>query len=64
MGNLTAILSTNLGEEINKKKRKKRKHEYQVNMTTALSKVKEFLSFLFNSGNVIQFIERLIRVCP
>lgn len=57
MGNLTAILSSNLGEEINKKKRK---HEYQVNMTTALSKVKEFLSFLFNKVNVLQFIETLI----
>ena len=60
MGNLTAILSSNLGEEINKKKRKKRKHEYQVNMTTALSKVKEFLSFLFNSLDVLQFIKKLV----
>ena len=60
MGNLTAILSTNLGEEINKKKRKKKKHEYQVNMTTALSKVKEFLAFLFNSVDVLQFIETLV----
>jgi hypothetical protein len=58
MGNLTAILSSNLGEEINKKKKK---YDYQVNKTTALSKVKEFLAFLFNSLDVLQFIEMLVR---
>lgn len=57
MGNLTAVLSSNLGEEINKKKRK---YDYQVNKTTALSKVKEFLAFLFNSLDVLQFIETLV----
>jgi len=57
MGNLTAILSSNLGE---KKHKKKRKHEYQVNRTTALSKVKEFLAFLFNSLDVLQLIETLV----
>ncbi|MFV1976089.1 MAG: IS4 family transposase [Candidatus Scalindua sp.] len=57
MGNLTAILSSNLGEKINKKKRK---YDYQVNKTTALSKVKEFLAFLFNSLDVLQFIETLV----
>ena len=58
MGNLTAVLSSNLGGEINKKK--KRKHEYQVNRTTALSKVKEFLAYLFSSLDVLQFIEMLV----
>jgi hypothetical protein len=57
MGNLTAILSSNLGEEINERKRK---YDYQVNKTTALSKVKEFLAFLFNSLDVIHFIEMLV----
>ena len=57
MGNLTAILSSNLGEEINQKKRK---YDYKVNKTTALSKVKEFLAFLFNSLDVLQFIEMLV----
>lgn len=57
MGNLTAILSSNLGKGINEKKRK---YDYQVNKTTALSKVKEFLAFLFNSLDVLHFIEMLV----
>ena len=60
MGNLTAILTSNLADKINTKKRKQNKHDYQVNMTTALSKVKEALALLFNGLNVLAIIEMLI----
>ena len=57
LGNLTSILSFNI--EIVPKKRK-RKYQYQVNVTSALSKVKGVLALLFTKQNIINLLERLM----
>lgn len=58
MGNLTAILSCSL-TQCNIKKRGNTKHKYQVNMTTALSKVKDTIALLFTKLNVTELLYRL-----
>ena len=58
LGNLTAILSCSL-EGIIKKKKVRAKHKYQVNITTALSKVKDTIVLLFTHLNVSQLLNKL-----
>ena len=58
MGNLTSILSSGLDSEMNKKTR----YKYQINITTALAKVKETIALLFTKSNIIGIIEKLIQI--
>jgi len=58
LGNLTAILSSSLDSCI-KKKMKNAKHEYRVNITTALSKVKDMIALLFTRIDVIGLLNKL-----
>jgi len=59
LGNITSIFSSNLDREINKK-RKNTKYLYQINITTALSKVKGILPLLFTRLHIVELIEKLI----
>ena len=58
MGNLTSILSSGLDDEIDKKTR----YKYQINITTALAKVKETIALLFTKSNIVKIIEKLIQI--
>ena len=59
LGNITSVFSSNLEQLINQR-RKNKKYSYQVNITTALAKVKEILAFLFTRVNILLLIEKLI----
>lgn len=61
LGNITSILSSNLDKNINAK-RKNTKYRYQVNVTTALAKVKENLALLFTRVNIKYLLEKLINM--
>lgn len=58
LGNLTAILSASLEGKI-KKKKGRTKHKYQVNITTALSKVKDTIVLLFKRLNISGLLNKL-----
>ncbi len=58
MGNLTSILSSGLDDKIDKKT----KYKYQINMTTAIAKVKETIALLFTRPNIIELIEKIIQM--
>jgi len=58
MGNLTSILSSGLEDKIDKKT----KYKYQINITTAIAKVKETIALLFTRSNITELIERLIKI--
>ena len=59
LGNITSILSSGVNEEIENKK-KGTKHKYKINVTCALSKVRENIPLLFSRLTDILFlIERL-----
>jgi hypothetical protein len=57
LGNLTSILSFNI--DITHRKRE-RKYRYQINMTSALSKVKSAVAILFTRRNIIKILDRLL----
>jgi hypothetical protein len=59
LGNITAILSSNLEQEINKK-RKRTKYKYKINVTTALSKVRDAIVHLFSGIDILSLIRKLI----
>lgn len=59
MGNFTSVLSSCLDDEIDKKT-KKTKYKYQINITTAIAKVKETITLLFTKTDIIELIEKLI----
>lgn len=59
LGNITSILCSNLGQEINKK-RKNNKYRYKINITTALSKVREAVALFFTGIDILHLIEKLI----
>lgn len=59
LGNITAILSSNLEQEINKK-RKRSKYQYKINVTTALSKVRDAIVHLFSGIDILSLIRNLI----
>jgi hypothetical protein len=59
LGNITAILSSNLEQEINKK-RKRSKYQYKINVTTALSKVRDAIVHLFSGIDILSLIRKLI----
>lgn len=61
MGNLTAIFSSSMEPAI-KNKRSSAKHKHQVNMTTALSKVKDTIALLFTSANITELLDRLVKM--
>lgn len=61
LGNITSILSSNLDQQINMK-RKNTKYRYQINITTALAKVKEILALLFTRLNILYLLEKLINM--
>jgi hypothetical protein len=59
LGNITSILSHGIEEEIEKKK-KLTKHRYKINVTSALSKVRENIPLLFSQlADILFLIERL-----
>jgi hypothetical protein len=62
MGNLTAMLSSQLEKEIREKTNRSIKFKYQVNFTTALAKVKEMLPKFFSGKNIWELLEKLIRM--
>lgn len=57
LGNITSTLSFNIDVVHSKSKRK---YRYQINMTSALSKVKGVLALLFTKHNIINLLERLM----
>ncbi|MCJ7771551.1 MAG: IS4 family transposase [Desulfobacterales bacterium] len=59
LGNITSVLSSGLEKEVNKK-RKNTKYRYKINITTALSKVREALALFFRGIDILQLIGRLI----
>lgn len=59
LGNITSILSSGMEKEINNK-RKNTKHKYKINITTALSKVREVIAILFSGVDVLFLIEKLM----
>lgn len=61
LGNITSILSSNLDQEIDAK-RESSKYQYQINITTALAKVKEVLALLFTRSNILSLLEKLINM--
>lgn len=61
MGNFTAILSSCLDDEIGKKT-SKAKYKYQINITTAIAKVKETIALFFIRPNIVGIIKRLIQM--
>jgi thiol-disulfide isomerase/thioredoxin len=61
LGNITSIFSSNLALQINRK-RKNTKYKYQINITTALAKVKEILALLFTRLNILELLEKLINM--
>lgn len=61
LANITAILSNGLDKEINRES-KKAKYRYQINITTALAKVKETIALLFTRSNIIEIINGLIQM--
>ena len=58
LGNLTSILSSSLDKRIEKKK-KNAKHDYQVNITTAISKLKDMIALLFTRLDVGMLLNKL-----
>ena len=60
LGNLTAMIASNLDHEIGVITTKA-KYNYQINTTTALSKIKNAIAKLFTKVRVIKIIERLIK---
>lgn len=58
LGNLTAILSSSLEGKI-KKKKGRAKHKYQVNITTALSKVKDTIVLFFTRMDISGLLKKL-----
>jgi hypothetical protein len=58
LGNITSILSSNLDQEINKR-HGNTKYKYQINITTALAKVKEILALLFTRLNILELLAKL-----
>ena len=59
LGNITSILSFGINQEIQKKE-KSNKHRYKINMTSALSKVKENIPLMFSGLiDILFLIERL-----
>lgn len=61
LGNITSILSSGMEKEIYNK-RKNTKHKYKINITTALSKVREVLALLFTISDILSLIEKLIEM--
>ena len=61
LGNITAILSSNLDQQI-RRKRKKTKYQYQINITCALAKVKEILVLIFTGLNIVYILEKLMQM--
>lgn len=61
MGNITSVLSSGLDNNINKKS-SETKYKYQLNITTAIAKVKELITLLFTKTNIIDLINRLIQM--
>jgi hypothetical protein len=61
LGNITSMFSSNLDQQINAK-RKNIKYRYQINITTALAKVKEILALLFTRSNILYLLEKLIQM--
>lgn len=61
LANITAIFSSGLERKI-KQKNKKTKYRYQLNITTALAKVKETIALLFTKSNIIELLKRLIQM--
>jgi hypothetical protein len=62
LGNLTSILSVNLDMYLNKDDNRSRKYLYQVNVITALAKVREYIAYLFSRDKIYQLIEKLLRL--
>jgi hypothetical protein len=62
LGNITSILTVNMDKVINERHKQSRKHLYQINIITALAKVKEYIAFLFSRNNIYQLIEKLMRL--
>jgi len=60
LGNIASILSSNLEQEINKKR--KGKYRYKINATTALSKVREAIAHLFSGNCILSLIKKLIEL--
>lgn len=58
MGNITSILTFSLDEQI-KKKTGNTKYQYQINMTTALSKVKDTIALIFSTDKIFEILEML-----
>lgn len=63
LGNITSVLGSNLDKHINNSSNQ-RKHRYQLNIKTALAKVKESLALLFTNSkkNVIRLLGSLIDI--
>ncbi len=61
IGNITSILSSSLGDQIDRKTNKT-KYKYQINITTSLAKVKETIALLFTKSNIIQILGKLIQL--
>ena len=59
LGNITSILSFGVEKEI-EKKQKNTKYSYKINVTTALSKVRETIARLFSGVDILSLIEKLI----
>jgi len=58
LGNLTAIFYSSLDSRINKKM-KNAKHNYKVNITTALSKVKDMIALIFTRVDLVGLFIKL-----
>lgn len=58
LGNLTSIFSTSLDSQIDNKTNKA-KHKYQLNITTAIAKVKDTIVLLFTRSNIIDLFNKL-----
>ena len=61
MSNITSILSSCLDDEIDRKTNKT-KYKYQLNITTALAKVKETIALIFTRPNIMELIKRLVHM--
>lgn len=61
LGNITSILSSGLSDDIDRKTNKT-KYKYQLNIITALAKVKETIALLFTKPNIIELIKRLVHM--
>ena len=59
LGNLTAIIASNLDDEISAATAKA-KYDYQINTTTALSKMKNAIAKLFTKYRIVKMIEQLV----